>query len=195
MVNTQATPEQTRPAETGEGGGRPRLLLVDGHSMAFRAFYALPAEKFVNSAGQATNAIYGFTSMLVKLLREEQPTHIAVAWDRSEPTFRHEEYAEYKAGRSETPPEFPSQVGLLQELLGLIGVTSLSVPGYEADDIIATLTTRGLAEGMDVLIASGDRDTFQLVGEHCTVLYPGRSLSDLISMTPEAVEAKYAVPP
>ncbi|WP_041427883.1 DNA polymerase I [Thermobifida fusca] len=195
MVNTQATPEQTRPAETGEGGGRPRLLLVDGHSMAFRAFYALPAEKFVNSAGQATNAIYGFTSMLVKLLREEQPTHIAVAWDRSEPTFRHEEYAEYKAGRSETPPEFPSQVGLLQELLGLIGVTSLSVPGYEADDIIATLTTRGLAEGMDVLIASGDRDTFQLVGEHCTVLYPGRSLSDLIRMTPEAVEAKYAVPP
>ncbi|MEY9212899.1 DNA polymerase I [Thermobifida halotolerans] len=195
MVNTQATPEQTRPSETGEGGGRPRLLLVDGHSMAFRAFFALPAEKFVNSAGQATNAVYGFTSMLVKLLRDERPTHIAVAWDRSEPTFRHEEYAEYKAGRSETPPEFPGQVGLLQELLGLLGVTSLSVAGYEADDIIATLAARGLAGGMEVLIASGDRDTFQLVGDCCTVLYPGKSLSDLVRMTPEAVEAKYAVPP
>ncbi|WP_068757253.1 DNA polymerase I [Thermobifida cellulosilytica] len=195
MVNTQATPEQTRSSEAGEGGGRPRLLLVDGHSMAFRAFFALPAEKFVNSAGQATNAIYGFTSMLVKLLRDEQPTHIAVAWDRSEPTFRHEEYADYKAGRAETPPEFPGQVGLLQELLGLIGVTSLSVAGYEADDIIATLAVRGLDRGMEVLIASGDRDTFQLVGADCTVLYPGKSLSDLVRMTPEAVEAKYAVPP
>ncbi|WP_233515313.1 DNA polymerase I [Marinitenerispora sediminis] len=201
MVKTQVTPEQTSPSESGAAAaaGAPdaarRLLLLDGHSMAFRAFFALPVEKFGTSTGQSTNAVYGFTSMLVKLLREEQPTHIAVAWDRSEPTFRHEAYDDYKAGRSETPPEFPGQVGLLQELLGLIGVASLSVAGYEADDIIATLATQGCARGMEVLIASGDRDAFQLVTDQCTVLYPGKSLSDLTRMTPDAVEAKYGVAP
>ncbi|TDQ48543.1 DNA polymerase I [Actinorugispora endophytica] len=195
MVKTQATPEQTSPSPTGEGGERPRLLLLDGHSMAFRAFFALPADKFVNSAGQATNAVYGFTSMLVKLLRDERPTHVAVAWDRSEPTFRHEEYDAYKAGRAETPPELHGQVGLLQELMGLIGVTSVSVAGFEADDVIATLAVRGGSAGMEVLIASGDRDAFQLVTKDCTVLYPGKSLSDLTRMTPEAVEARYAVTP
>ncbi|GLU45901.1 DNA polymerase I [Nocardiopsis ansamitocini] len=191
MVKTQATPDQT-PSPRQE---RSRLLLLDGHSMAFRAFFALPADKFVNGAGQSTNAVYGFTSMLIKLLRDERPTHIAVAWDRSEPTFRHEAYGEYKAGRSETPQEFHGQIGLLQELMGLIGVTSVSVATYEADDVIATLAVQGGAAGMEVLIASGDRDAFQLVTEDCTVLYPGKSLSDLTRMTPEAVEAKYAVAP
>nr|WP_238581007.1 DNA polymerase I [Streptomonospora alba] len=163
--------------------------------MAFRAFFALPAEKFTTSTGQSTNAIYGFTSMLIKLLREEQPTHIAVAWDLSGPTFRHDSYSDYKAGRADTPPELPSQVEFVQELLKMLGITSVSAPGYEADDVIATLTARGREEGMQVLIASGDRDAFQLVDETCTVLYPGRSISELTRMTPDAVEDKYGVPP
>nr|WP_242677412.1 DNA polymerase I [Streptomonospora litoralis] len=163
--------------------------------MAFRAFYALPVEKFTTSTGQSTNAIYGFTSMLIKLLRDEQPTHIAVAWDLSGPTFRDEIYTDYKAGRAEAPAEFPSQVEFVQELLRMLGVTSVSVAGYEADDVIATLTARAREEGMETLIASGDRDAFQLVDESCTVLYPGRSVSDLTRMTPEAVETKYGVPP
>ncbi|MFC4561357.1 DNA polymerase I [Nocardiopsis mangrovi] len=163
--------------------------------MAFRAFYALPVEKFGTSSGQSTNAVYGFTSMLIKLLRDEQPTHIAVAWDLSGPTFRHEAYDEYKAGRSETPEQFPSQVGLVQELLILMGVTSVSVEGFEADDVIATLASRAREGGMEVLIASGDRDAFQLVTDSCTVLYPGKSISDLTRMTPERVEEKYGVPP
>src|SRR5699024_4164482 len=113
------------------GGGRARLLLLDGHSMAFRAFFALPVENFGTSIGQSTNAIYGFASMLVKMLREEEPTDVAVAWDLSGPTFRSKEYDGYKDGRSETPPEIPSQLPLTQDLMRLIGVTNLSAPGYE----------------------------------------------------------------
>ncbi len=163
--------------------------------MAFRAFFALPVENFGTSTGQSTNAVYGFASMLVKLLREEEPTHVAVAWDLSGPTFRDEEYEGYKGGRSEIPPEFPSQVPLTQDLMRLIGVTNLSAPGFEADDVIATLAHQGCEAGMEVLIASGDRDAFQLVNENCTVLYPGKSLSDLRRMDPEAVEDKYGVSP
>ncbi|MFD7365947.1 DNA polymerase I [Nocardiopsis alba] len=191
MVTKRETPEQTAPT----AGGRPRLLLLDGHSMAFRAFFALPVEKFGTSTGQSTNAVYGFASMLVKLLRDEEPTHVAVAWDLSGPTFRDEEYDGYKGGRSETPPEFPSQVPLTQDLMRMIGVTNLSAPGFEADDVIATLAHQGCEAGMEVLIASGDRDAFQLVTEDCTVLYPGKSLSDLRRMDPEAVQDKYGVPP
>ncbi|WP_017587218.1 DNA polymerase I [Nocardiopsis ganjiahuensis] len=191
MVTKRETPEQTSQAD----GGRPRLLLLDGHSMAFRAFFALPVDKFGTSTGQSTNAVYGFASMLVKLLRDEEPTHVAVAWDLSGPTFRDEEYEDYKGGRSETPPEFPSQVPLTQDLMRLIGVANLSAPGFEADDVIATLAHQGGEAGMEVLIASGDRDAFQLVTEHCTVLYPGKSLSDLRRMDPEAVEDKYGVSP
>ncbi|GAA0987653.1 DNA polymerase I [Nocardiopsis tropica] len=202
MVTNRETPDQTSQAGAGagsaapaDGGGRPRLLLLDGHSMAFRAFFALPVDKFGTSTGQSTNAVYGFASMLVKLLRDEEPTHVAVAWDLSGPTFRHEEYEEYKGGRSETPPEFPSQVPLTQDLMRLIGVANLSAPGFEADDVIATLARQGCEAGMEVLIASGDRDAFQLVTDSCTVLYPGKSLSDLRRMDPAAVEEKYAVPP
>nr|WP_143831817.1 DNA polymerase I [Nocardiopsis sp. CNR-923] len=202
-MTKRETPDQNSRAGAGTGsdspaaggGRRPRLLLLDGHSMAFRAFFALPVEKFGTSTGQSTNAVYGFTSMLVKLLRDEEPTHVAVAWDLSGPTFRHEEYAEYKDGRSETPEAFPSQVSLTQDLMRLMGVANLSAPGYEADDVIATLAHQGGEAGMEVLIASGDRDAFQLVTPDCTVLYPGKSLSDLKRMTPEAVEEKYAVSP
>ncbi|GAB2499494.1 DNA polymerase I [Nocardiopsis aegyptia] len=204
MVTKRETPDQTSQASAGAGsaassggggGQRPRLLLLDGHSMAFRAFFALPVDKFGTSTGQSTNAVYGFASMLVKLLRDEEPTHVAVAWDLSGPTFRHEEYAEYKDGRSDTPQEFPSQVPLTQDLMRLVGVANLSAPGFEADDVIATLAHMGGEAGMEVLIASGDRDAFQLVTEACTVLYPGKSLSDLRRMTPEAVQEKYGVSP
>ena len=200
MVTKRETPDQMTRAGAGgaapeSGGGRARLLLLDGHSMAFRAFFALPVENFGTSTGQSTNAVYGFASMLVKMLREEEPTHVAVAWDLSGPTFRSEEYDGYKDGRSETPPEFPSQVPLTQDLMRLIGVTNLSATGYEADDVIATLAHQGGQAGMEVLVASGDRDAFQLITDSCTVLYPGRSLSDLRRMTPEAIEEKYGVPP
>lgn len=171
------------------------LLLLDGHSLAYRAFYALPAENFSTSTGQHTNAVYGFTSMLINVLRDEAPTHIAVAFDKSRQTFRTEEYAEYKAGRAATPSEFAGQVPLLQEVLAALRVPFLEVDGFEADDIIATLTTRASAEGMDVLICSGDRDALQLVTDTVTVLYPVKGVSELARMTPEAVEAKYGVRP
>ncbi|MFC4908033.1 DNA polymerase I [Actinomadura gamaensis] len=172
-----------------------RLLLLDGHSLAYRAFFALPVENFNTTDGQPTNAVYGFTSMLINVLRDEQPTRIAVAFDRSEPTFRHEQYVEYKAGRAKTPDEFRSQVSLIFEVLDALRIPRISVPGFEADDIIATLSTQASAQGMETLVVTGDRDAFQLVDEHVTVLYPIRGVSELARMDPAAVEAKYGVPP
>ncbi|MFL0459900.1 DNA polymerase I [Kytococcus sedentarius] len=172
-----------------------RLLLLDGHSLAYRAFFALPAENFSTATGQHTNAVYGFTSMLINVLRDEQPTHVAVAFDLSRQTFRSEEYAEYKAGRAKTPDEFAGQVSLVQEVLDAMGIVHVSKEGFEADDVIATLTTAGRAAGMEVLICSGDRDALQLVDEQVTVLYPRKGVSDLARMTPTAVEGKYGVPP
>ena len=181
-------PDDTQP-------DRQRLLLLDGHSLAYRAFFALPVENFSTTTGQHTNAVYGFTSMLINVLRDEQPTHIAVAFDKSRQTFRLEEYAEYKAGRNKTPTEFSSQLPLIQEVLDALRITYLLKEGYEADDIIATLATQANAQGLDVLILTGDRDSLQLVNEQTTVLYPMRGVSELARMTPEAVEAKYGVPP
>ena len=175
--------------------GRPRLLLLDGHSLAYRAFFALPVENFSTTTGQHTNAVYGFTSMLVNVLRDEKPTHVAVAFDVSRQTFRLAEYSEYKAKRNKTPPEFSSQLPLIEQVLTAFGITFLKKEGYEADDIIATLTTQAVAAGMQVLILTGDRDSLQLVSDDATVLYPMRGVSDLARMTPEAVEAKYGVPP
>jgi DNA polymerase I len=172
-----------------------RLLLLDGHSLAYRAFFALPVENFATTTGQPTNAVYGFTAMLINVLRDEQPTHVAVAFDRSEPTFRHEQYVEYKAGRTKAPDEFRSQISLIFEVLDALGIARLSAPGYEADDIIATLATAAEAEGMDVLIVSGDRDTFQLVSDKVTVLYNSRGVSDMRRFTPEAVQEKYGLTP
>ncbi len=174
---------------------RPRLLLLDGHSLAYRAFFALPVENFTTATGQHTNAVYGFTSMLANVLRDEQPTHVAVAFDKSRQTFRLEQYAEYKAKRNKTPDEFSSQLPLIQQLLDTFRITHLTHAGYEADDIIATLTTQGLADGFEVLILTGDRDSLQLVTPDSTVLYPMRGVSELARMTPEAVESKYGVPP
>jgi DNA polymerase-1 len=174
---------------------RPRLLLLDGHSLAYRAFFALPVENFSTTTGQHTNAVYGFTSMLINVLRDEQPTHVAVAFDVSRQTFRMEEYSEYKAKRNKTPDEFGSQLPLIEEVLDALRIPYLKKPGFEADDIIATLVTQALADDMDVLVLTGDRDSLQLVTDHSTVLYPMRGVSDLARMTPEAVEAKYGVAP
>ena len=174
---------------------RPRLLLLDGHSLAYRAFFALPVENFSTTTGQHTNAVYGFTSMLINVLRDERPTHVGVAFDVSRQTFRMQEYAEYKAKRNATPDEFRSQLPLIQEVLSALRITYLEKEGYEADDIIATLTTQAVEDGFEVLILTGDRDSLQLVGEQATVLYPSRGVSDLARMTPEAVEEKYGVAP
>ena len=174
----------------------PRLLLLDGHSLAYRAFFALPVENFSTTTGQHTNAVYGFTSMLINVLRDEQPTHVGVAFDVSRQTFRLAEYAEYKAKRNKTPGEFSSQLPLIEEVLNALRIPFLKKDGYEADDIIATLVTQALEdEEMEVLILTGDRDSLQLVTDRSTVLYPMRGVSDLARMTPTAVQEKYGLPP
>jgi DNA polymerase I len=173
----------------------PRLLLLDGHSLAYRAFFALPVENFSTQTGQPTNAVFGFTSMLINMLRDEKPTHIVVAFDVSRVSFRTEKYAEYKAGRSETPKPFQGQVSLVKEILEALRIPVVEKPGYEADDVIATLACQARDAGMEVVISSGDRDAFQLAGEHVTILYPVRGVSEVWRMTPEAIETKYGVPP
>jgi DNA polymerase I len=174
---------------------RDRLLLLDGHSLAYRAFFALPTENFSTTTGQPTNAVYGFTAMLINVLRDERPTHVAVAFDRSEPTFRHEQYVEYKANRRETPADFRGQLSLIFEVLDALGIRRLSLAGYEADDIIATLATQGAADGMGVLIVTGDRDALQLVTDDVTVLMTRRGISDMTRFTPAAVVEKYGLTP
>ena len=185
---------RTTPTPTPEAITH-RLLLLDGHSLAYRAFFALPAENFRTQTGLTTNAVYGFTSMLINLLRDEQPTHIGVAFDLSRQTFRRDMYPEYKANRSSAPDEFRGQVPLIQEILAALGIPSLSVENYEADDVIATLTTEATAEGYDVLICTGDRDALQLVSDQVTVLYPRKGVSDLTRYTPDAVQEKYGLSP
>ncbi|HET8559211.1 MAG TPA: DNA polymerase I [Marmoricola sp.] len=180
---------------TARADGRPLLLLLDGHSLAYRAFYALPVENFSTSTGQHTNAVYGFTAMLINVLRDEQPTHVAVAFDVSRQTFRTEEYSGYKANRSKSPDEFQGQVSLIKEVLAALRIPALEKDGFEADDVIGTLATEALGKGYDVLICTGDRDSFQLVSDHATVLYPKRGVSELARMTPAAVEERYGIPP
>ncbi|BBY76913.1 DNA polymerase I [Mycolicibacterium parafortuitum] len=178
-----------------EAGGKPTLMLLDGNSLAFRAFYALPAENFKTQGGLTTNAVYGFTAMLINLLRDEQPTHIAAAFDVSRQTFRKEKYPEYKEGRSATPDEFRGQIDITKEVLGALGITVLAEAGFEADDIIATLATQAEGEGYRVLVVTGDRDSLQLVSDDVTVLYPRKGVSELTRFTPEAVQEKYGLSP
>ncbi len=182
-------------SSAASSGSRPRLLLLDGHSLAYRAFFALPVENFSTTTGQSTNAVYGFTSMLINVLRDEAPTHVAVAFDVSRQTFRSAEYVDYKANRSASPDAFKGQVSLVKEVLDALHIATLEKDGFEADDIIATLATQAGEAGFEVLICTGDRDALQLVTEHCTVLYPRKGVSDLARMTPEAVQEKYLVPP
>ena len=176
-------------------GASKRVLLIDGHSMAYRAFFALPAENFTTAQGQHTNAIYGFATMLLSLLSSEKPTHVAVAFDVSRKTFRSEIFPEYKANRAKTPDEFRSQMSYLHELVTAFGITSFEVEGFEADDIIATIAKQAERESAEVFICTGDRDSFQLVNEKTTVLYPKRGVSDLTRMTPDAVQEKYGMSP
>ena len=172
-----------------------RLLLIDGHSMAYRAFFALPAENFTTAQGQHTNAIYGFATMLISLLKDEKPTHVAVAFDVSRKTFRTEIFPEYKANRAKTPDELRSQMSYLHELVKGFGISQFEIEGFEADDIIATITKRAEKEGAEVLICTGDRDSFQLVTKQTTVLYPKRGVSEMARMTPDAVQEKYGMSP
>jgi DNA polymerase-1 len=168
---------------------------VDGHSLAYRAFFALKEANLVTTTGQHTEAVYGFTSMLINTLRDEQPTHIVVAFDVSRRSFRNEQYADYKAGRSESPADFAGQVDLIKEVLATLRIPVVEAPGYEADDVIATLARQGRTAGMDVLVTTGDRDIYQLVGDQVTALYAIRGVSELARMDPAAVTAKYGVGP
>ena len=170
-------------------------MLLDGNSLAFRAFYALPAENFKTRGGLTTNAVYGFTAMLINLLRDETPTHVAAAFDVSRQTFRSDKYPEYKANRTSTPDEFHGQIEITKEVLVALGITVLSEAGYEADDLIATLATQGEAAGFRVLVVTGDRDSLQLVSDSVTVLYPRKGVSELTRFTPEAVLDKYGLTP
>ncbi|MGH3791009.1 MAG: DNA polymerase I [Pseudonocardiaceae bacterium] len=172
-----------------------RLLLLDGHSLAYRAFFALPTENFRTTTGQTTNAVYGFTSMLINLIRDEQPSHVAAAFDVSRKTFRAETYAPYKANRSTTPDEFRGQVTLIQDVLGTLGIPVITKENYEADDVIATLVTRAEPAGFQVLVCTGDRDALQLVTDQVTVLYPRKGVSDLTRFTPAEVVERYGLTP
>lgn len=175
---------------------KPTLLVIDGHSLAFRAFYALPVDSFVNREGQHTNAIHGFIAMFINLLQQQKPTHLAVAFDISRYSFRTREYPEYKGTRGETPSEFAGQVPLLEEALHAMNVTTIAKEDYEADDILATLARRGVEEGYRVLLVSGDRDTIQLVNDDVTLLYPNvRGVSELKIYDPAAVREKYGIDP
>ncbi|TXN32044.1 DNA polymerase I [Lacisediminihabitans profunda] len=175
---------------------KPTLLVIDGHSLAFRAFYALPVDSFQNREGQHTNAIHGFIAMLINLLANEKPTHLAVAFDISRYSFRTREYPEYKGTRGETPSEFVGQIPLLEEALRALGITTVTKEDYEADDILATLATQGAAQGYRVLVVSGDRDAIQMVNDDVTLLYPNaRGVSELKRYDRDAVFDRYGIEP
>ena len=173
---------------------KKKLLLLDGHSLAYRAFFALPVENFATSTGQHTNAIYGFASMIINLIRDEKPTHIATAFDVSRKTFRSEKFPEYKANRAATPDEFRSQISYINELLDAFRIPHFELEGFEADDVIATFVSQFKDEG-EIVICTGDRDSFQLVSAGVTVLYPKKGVTELARMTPEAVLEKYGLTP
>ncbi|MEO0024492.1 MAG: hypothetical protein RL196_933 [Actinomycetota bacterium] len=172
---------------------KPTLLLIDGHSLAFRAFYALSPDSFRTPDGQHTNAVHGFISMMLNILSAEKPTHLAVAFDLSRSSFRTEVYPEYKGTRGETPPEFNGQTELLREALTAMNIHTLTRENFEADDILASLADQGAAAGYNVFVVSGDRDTFQLIGESTTILYPVKGVLNLARMNDAAVREKYGV--
>ena len=172
-----------------------KLLLIDGHSLAYRAFYALPVENFSTTTGQSTNAVFGFVSMLLNVCRDEAPSHIAVAFDLGRETFRLAEYSEYKAGRAKTPDEFHGQVEIIKDVLAAMNIAVVTKENYEADDVLATLAQQGEHAGIDTYVITGDKDSFQLARDGVTILYPKRGVSDLSRMTPAAIEEKYGVTP
>jgi len=172
----------------------PTLALIDGNSIAYRAFYALP-EDLATKSGQITNAVFGFTRMLIRLIKDHHPEGIAVAWDVSRKTFRTDSYPEYKANRAKAPDHFRSQLTLIDEVLEALHITQLKEEGFEADDIIASLTRKAVADGWDVLIVTGDRDAFQLVGDHVNVLYTRRGISDTVLADESWITEKYGIAP
>src|SRR6187431_2100924 len=193
-VNSKVASHRDRLAPVSESTKGP-LLLIDGLSMAFRAFFGLPVENFSTATGTPTNAVYGFTTMLTVLMQQRKPTHIAVAFDLPGGTFRTERLPSYKGTRDVTPPEFEPQVPLIREVLAALGVAAVDRENYEADDLLATYARLGREAGLRVLVVSGDRDTIQLVNEDVTLLYPRKGVSDLVHFTPESVFEKYAVQP
>ena len=172
---------------------KPTLLLIDGHSLAFRAFYALNPDNFKTKDGQHTNAVHGFISMMLNILQAEKPTHLAVAFDLSRSSFRTEEYPEYKGTRGETPPEFIGQTELLQEALAAMNIKTITRENYEADDVLASLADQSAAKGYTVYVVSGDRDTFQLISDNTTILYPVKGVMNLARMDDAAVLEKYGI--
>jgi DNA polymerase-1 len=172
---------------------KPTLLLIDGHSLAFRAFYALSPDSFKTPDGQHTNAVHGFISMLLNILAAEKPTHLAVAFDLSRSSFRTDEYPEYKGTRGETPPEFNGQTELLREALTAMNIKTITRENFEADDILASLADQSGAKGFNVFVVSGDRDTFQLISESTTILYPVKGVLNLARMDDAAVVEKYGI--
>src|SRR5947199_3671081 len=182
--------EQVLPAGPAEA---KRLFLLDGHSLSYRAFFALPPD-LATKTGQVPNAVYGFTSMLIKLLGEEKPDLIAVAFDKGRPTVRLEQYAEYKAGRKEAPDEFRQQLGLIREVLDTLHIPIVEVEGYEADDAIATLAVRAAERGLEAVIVTADRDFFQLVRPGIQVMFNRRGISDLVTYDVRAVTERFGLP-
>jgi DNA polymerase I len=185
----------TDPATDGSHAEpRKRIFLLDGHSLSFRAFYALPPS-LATTSGQVTNAVYGFTSMLIKLLAEEKPDLIAVAFDKGRPTVRLERYADYKAGRAEAPDEFRQQLGLIREVLETLRIPIVEIEGHEADDAIATLAVEAARGGMEAVIVTADRDFFQLVRPGIKVLFNRRGISDIATYDESAVTERFGLPP
>jgi DNA polymerase I len=172
---------------------RKKLVLIDGNSIAYRAFFALPL--LHNEKGIHTNAVYGFTMMLMKILEEEKPTHMLVAFDAGKTTFRHETFQDYKGGRQKTPPELSEQFPLLRELLDAYQIRSYELDNYEADDIIGTLCTKAEQEGFEIKVISGDRDLTQLASEHVTVAITRKGITDVEPYTPETIQEKYGLTP
>src|SRR5215207_851313 len=172
-----------------------KLLLLDGNSLAYRAFFALPTD-MATASGQVTNAVFGFTSMLVNLLKDHQPDAIAVAFDRPEPTFRHSLVDNYKAGRSEAPDVLRQQMGLVRQVVETLHIPMVELAGYEADDVVATLATQARDRGDDVIVVTGDRDEYQLVEDpHVRVLYNRRGVSDYVLYDEAGIEERTGVPP
>lgn len=172
-----------------------KLLIVDGHSLAYRAFHALPVDKFHSPQGIPVNAVYGLCSMLVNLLTEHQPTHLAVCFDEGRDTFRKQIFSQYKANRSASPDEFRVQVSLIRSLIDALGIVSYSDSQYEADDLIATIATQASKFEMNVLVVTSDRDSFQLISDSVNILYPKKGLSEVVRMDIAELESKYGLTP
>jgi len=190
----KSTPKSGRNTASPVNSDSRKVLLLDGHSLAYRAFFALP-DTLVTSSGQVTNAVYGFTAMLIKLLADERPQGVVVCFDKGAPQFRLDRYAEYKAGRAATPDLFKQQLPLIREVLGSLRIPTIELEGYEADDLLATLTKHAREEGCEVIVVTGDRDILQLVRDGVAVIMTRRGITDVIRYDAATVIERYGVAP